>query len=105
MNTPGPWEVVRDGSTIRVEAVEKKRGMRACGDPYPQICRMAGHYAPDEANARLIAVAPEMLEALRDEVTCLEEEIEVVSSPGTLQTLRGRRDYLQRTIDKASGKP
>jgi hypothetical protein len=41
-----------------------RTGMRPAGDPYPLIARTPGSYATDEDNARLIAAAPEMAEAL-----------------------------------------
>jgi hypothetical protein len=64
--TPGPWKA--DGYHVRQSG---KRGTRMIADvcytgphhtppdEYPKSCRLA-----DEANARLIAAAPEMLEAL-----------------------------------------
>ena len=64
--TPGPWKA--DGYHVRQSG---KHGTRMIADvcytgphhtppdEYPKSCRLA-----DEANARLIAAAPEMLEAL-----------------------------------------
>ena len=64
--TPGPWAA--DGYHVRQSG---QRGTRMIADvcytgphhtspdDYPKCCRLA-----DEANARLIAAAPEMLEAL-----------------------------------------
>jgi hypothetical protein len=64
--TPGPWKA--DGYHVRQSG---QRGTRMIADvcytgphhtppnEYPKSCRIA-----DEANARLIAAAPEMLEAL-----------------------------------------
>jgi hypothetical protein len=65
--TPGPWKA--DGYHVRQSG---QRGTRMIADvcytgphhtppdEYPKSCRLA-----DEANARLIAAAPMMLEALR----------------------------------------
>jgi len=66
--TPGPWK--SDGYYVRQSG---QRGSRMIADvcytgphhtppdEYPQICRIA-----DEANARLIAAAPDLLEALQN---------------------------------------
>lgn len=62
--TPGPWEVVRHVTRPAVEAINKKRGMRAAGDKYPLVCTMPDNYSTTESNAHLIAAAPELYEAL-----------------------------------------
>lgn len=66
--TPGPWKA--DGYTVRQSG---QRGTRMIADvcytgphhtppdEYPKICRIA-----DEANARLIAAAPDLLAALQN---------------------------------------
>jgi hypothetical protein len=66
--TPGPWKA--DGYHVRQSG---QRGTRMIADvcytgphhtppdEYPKSCRIA-----DEANARLIAAAPELLEALQN---------------------------------------
>ena len=55
-HTPGPWFVTPDGT-----AVYKKDGYGYRGDT---ICLFVGHPFID-ANARLIAAAPELLAALQ----------------------------------------
>lgn len=62
--TEGPWEVTRHAARPAIEAVNKKRGMRAAGDKYPLVCAMPDNYATTEANAHLIAAAPCLYEAL-----------------------------------------
>jgi hypothetical protein len=67
-HTPGPWKVVRDGNPLSagiVAVIEHS--------PDRHIAVEEDHFggpwcAPDtwEANARLIAAAPELLEALRE---------------------------------------
>ena len=63
-HTPGPWSddwIIRGASHID--------GHRANGEPIPSLRRVVAHVIDRdeeaEANARLIAAAPEMLEALQ----------------------------------------
>lgn len=56
-HTPGPWKVGASGNTI-------------CGmgpDPHDRFCiaELGGIYADKEHNAKLIAAAPDMAEALK----------------------------------------
>jgi hypothetical protein len=59
-HTPGPW----DSSTYEVEANDGTL-----------ICNMSGWKSPEasKANARLIAAAPELLEALKNIYDLLED--------------------------------
>ena len=61
-HTPGPW--VADGSEITTETW-------VCGADGKRICTMRPSFA-DWSNARLIAAAPELLEALMDALKDLE---------------------------------
>lgn len=58
-HTPSPWfaEIIEPGRRALIRGIDSIAGMRNSGD-----------FLPDEfdANARMIAAAPEMLEALRD---------------------------------------
>jgi len=67
-HTPGPWNAdgyhVRQngqGGTRMIADVCYTGPHHTPPDEYPKSCRIA-----DEANARLIAAAPELLEALRE---------------------------------------
>lgn len=80
--TKGPWEVVYHGSRP-VEAVYKKRGMRATGDHYPMICQMPDNYSPSIGNANLIAHAPDLYEILAE----------------IIKSLPGNRDWLDPTLE------
>lgn len=76
-HTPGPWEVSKgyDGS-ISVSATRPYR-INNISAGTPVICDVYQHLEFDsfsgEANARLIAAAPELLDALRG-LLALEEE-------------------------------
>lgn len=63
-HTPGPWEVVDeyDVFTIRQAGTNKEIAAIWCGDESPPEHAAA---AEGRANARLVAAAPELLEALR----------------------------------------
>lgn len=56
-HTPGPWKVVTFGMVV-----ESADGVRVCET----------HATDREANARLIAAAPELLEALESVTRCLQ---------------------------------
>lgn len=63
-HTPGPWTALCDPSTVRknrmaMVATSHKEGM--CID----VTTSGANYSEDMANARLIAAAPELLEALK----------------------------------------
>ena len=68
-HTPGNWEVISDPGHFdtRTTVVSKDGGSRK-GHPYRMIVQVGGWAGPREAeaNARLIAAAPELLEALED---------------------------------------
>lgn len=74
-HTPGPWLMVeaeiigRDYLAIMQSKLKEKEG------PYPLICEitnMIHKTEEDVSNARLIAAAPDMLEALEEVIKSLE---------------------------------
>ena len=71
-NTPGPWKIEEySEGTLEVHGVDGK-----C------VCTLFGHYEDDSTvypTARLIAAAPELLEACEDAIECLEEFLEDVT--------------------------
>ena len=72
--TERPWEVI-DGHIPQIEAVNKKRGVRPAGCPYPRIARMAAGYAPDERNAELVVHACNNYEAALKELLVLRRAL------------------------------
>lgn len=100
-HTPGPWNVSKS-SMDRLIYADSEHAFDLA------IVRNGGSDANVEANARLIAAAPEMFAALKDSVNQLEtspywiEQIMGKSSPaiaGILQTCRNAR----AVIAKAEG--
>lgn len=69
-----PWEIKYHGSRLHIESVDKSRGMRPAGDPYPQIAKMAADYSTDLYNAEFFVAAPELVEWLCGEVRRLQED-------------------------------
>lgn len=66
-HTPGPWEVAEAGSWKGGKRTSTEYFVRRPGDDVAiasDIIDPANDDAPSEANARLIAAAPDLLEAL-----------------------------------------
>ena len=68
-HTPGPWEVVEHSGMICVAAAAEHPHKTLCSVGYDERQNHAwrveeGFYPDNPANARLIAAAPELLEAL-----------------------------------------
>ena len=64
-HTPGPWRVAPRSDYPEHADINVDAGTRG----YVALCGKAGDEEA-EANARLIAAAPELLEALREVVAC-----------------------------------
>lgn len=66
------------------------------------LLRVRGGMFPTAADARLIAAAPELLEACKDALYDRECELADCESPGTRQTLEMQIATLRRAIAKAT---
>jgi hypothetical protein len=86
-HTPGPWMVDRPGTLFHIRTMDEINGTVATCDP----CDFATQ--EQLANARLIAAAPELLEALRELV-----ESVAISDPGVYDL-----DAARAAIAKATG--
>lgn len=85
-HTPGPWKVVKDDEGGLVIRQQPEDGY--------YICELNGHAGNDpfgENNARLIAAAPDLLEALRQAVFAIP-------------TTHGAFEVVRQAIAKAEGK-
>lgn len=113
--TPGPW-VYRTGLPYDWGWVTDARGdfIAQAKDPRANDgATLAAHRAartdPWAANARLIAAAPELLEALKDALTFVEEEAENRGAAGAEYSDYEREprelaDNLRAAIAKAEGR-
>ena len=75
-HTPGPWEAMADpGHFHTLSTVHGGPVKTGAGPSQPLIVQVGGMARPDEqsANTRLIAAAPEMLEALEYLLTRLDD--------------------------------
>lgn len=83
-HTPGPWKV--NQSSTRFELLGP--------DVFP-ILRINGGMVPIEANARLIAAAPELLDALKALVNCPDYKhigtLEMVQAKAAIAKAEGRQ--------------
>ena len=76
-HTPGPWKVTEGQRTLANVSATTKRGLTK------SVAQVGGFFRDDrEYNARLIAAAPELLEALQDAVEYLKNHLpdEVLAS-------------------------
>ena len=91
--TPGPWRVITDESAAQVTGFPciESDGYTVVG-----VEGMYGDIDTDFANARLIAAAPDMLEALRGVVSEYD-------NPDNGRTLRWAVDDARDAITKATG--
>lgn len=95
--TPGPWTVERGNFGV---------GRYIAGPDGAAICRMASNTTPrtmqrerdgvHEANARLIAAAPELLEALKSASASIEQLVAIGRIPANNKGLRDARAALAK---------
>ncbi len=80
-HTPGPWRVVGAAIVSDSEGVADVRFHRANTTPIPTAM----------ANARLIAAAPDMLQALQSAVESFEQLVKLDRIPANMKGLRDAR--------------
>lgn len=101
-HTPGPWSHV-NGNEIHDKAARYDNAGTRIGDTPNRIAVIEYPYADPEgqdANARLIAAAPEMLTALRRLVACPDVNADMLS-PETIVAADLARDAIRH----AEGSP
>ena len=100
-HTPGPWKVVRERRRFNIHDGPLNQGLATCYET-------GGTLGRAEANARLIAAAPELLEIAKRAIVNLndwaasEEEREYDI---TAEGLRSLSRALGEVIAKAEGRP
>lgn len=92
-HTPGPWKVIdralNGGEGVSIEAE----------NGYTEVCKVNKSYHSRTANARLIAAAPELLEALKEAENWLAEY-----EDGPDSGLQGLLAQARAAIAKAEGR-
>ena len=96
-HTPAPWAV--DAGRIKIE------GRKICGGPDNRTLAAVRWYCSrtGDANARLIAAAPDMLKALRKAEAILEDVVASSLFPPDDPSDRVALDAVQDAIAKAKG--
>lgn len=101
-HTPGPWHWVDRGHYYRLETLD---GYEIADDG--SSCGEYGGwmYSPDEPNARLIAAAPELLEALQEAIDCGMVPSSSCSDGGASKYSRQVQvaDMIRAAVAKATG--
>ena len=100
-HTPGPWLASGDADANIVTVEAKDKG-------YTTVCRLGYSTPTREANARLIAAAPDLLEALVDMVSSVEvalEDVQVTNgaSLDALSWIANSTEKARAAIAKARG--
>lgn len=88
-HTPGPWKVVNFDGNVSSE-IRAENGVMV-GNPYGPAGRWAEVREEHEANANLIAAAPDLLEACKEAYRIIHNDAYV-------------NDLLKKAIAKAEGK-
>lgn len=95
-HTPGPWNCEQPGNTLPLSGIVRdKNNNPVCDCTYIEN-RIVKNRAEEDANARLIAAAPELLEALKEATALLDEH-----EPQWY--LKGHYNRFTKAISKAEG--
>lgn len=78
-HTPGPWVLKRDGVIVGGEVTMLPRG--AVQQQVASACVVREENGDREANARLLAAAPELLALLREALEFVEDHADVTDGP------------------------
>ena len=102
-HTPGPWNFSKDGAEIFPETGP---------NGYVELCRVVGPWdgskfydkGTAKANARLIAAAPELLEAVKVSLEFLDGQNMPKNIQEQISFKNHQREILTKVIAKAEGK-
>ena len=101
-HTPGPWNIGSSDLPVSRMSIHCKGHKDSCHSTVAlMVSRGAIGISPDEefANARLIAAAPELLEALEDCVAVMDREL------AGLKAIQPELSSARAAIAKATGEP
>jgi hypothetical protein len=97
-HTPGPWHFTNELNAKRARG--KFLTVLPVGDDCP-VADVNRHRGPSsEANARLIAAAPDLLTALQDAVNVF---LDADKAPGQVLLTGDRREAWEAAVSKAKG--
>jgi hypothetical protein len=100
--TPGRWDVLTDREQTGFRMIRTYVLDGASGDPVAHI--QGNGAAEEEANARLIAAAPELLEGAQDAVEAFKLlRIGMANEPKAIEVIDAHIDELNFAIRKATG--
>jgi hypothetical protein len=96
-HNPGPWRVDGQANDMAGSAIIRDAG------GFPVASTRSWVKEQHEANARLVAAAPDLLEAAKSQVANIERWLDtgVAATPGESKYIY---DALKAAIDKAEGK-
>ncbi len=96
-HTPGPWDILIKGDPKGINATRIVGNRRyLLTDEEYVICRVEAGHKESEANARLIASAPDLLAACKMALETIKH--------ACLEEFNIPQDYLERAINKALGR-
>lgn len=100
--TPGPWLTEVMGHTLRVTASDETEDL-----PYNSDIALIGDCTDpqNQADARLIAAAPELLEALKEFAFVLNYQSIEIEAPSMANELNAAKKMAIAAIAKATGQP
>ena len=104
-HTPGPWSVVAgDNYMVESDRIPDKYPHRFPGDDLGRFVAFVGNRQPDfgEADAKLIAAAPDLLEACElmiEAMVAYEFDVDDCPTPRH----RSLMEFVRNTIAKAKG--
>jgi hypothetical protein len=101
--TPGPWTADAGDYPVIVNAKAGNQIICIIEDPDIRTAATAHTQRENDANARLIAAAPDLLEALRHALDWNADDIRTIEDiTPSLEMLKNRRKVLRDAIAKAT---
>ena len=99
-HTPGPWAIEQDGPWTLVRGYDVE--LQSEDYPGPLVCTPADN-GSTQANARLIAAAPDLLAALLEISRCCDERASFDGDPAMKRWCAATSEVARAAIAKAEG--